>query len=163
MPTKILHIVRHGKALQDYRFIHDYDRPLIEKGIVNNEAVAKRLHAQYATPDLIISSHAARALQTAHIFARVMGYPHDRIQVNEKLYLEGEETIRDLIECLPNEVESVMIVGHNPDLTYLAHIFARQMIDSIPTSGAVTICFETDKWNEIGEAKTNTGWIFENR
>ena len=163
MQTKTLHIVRHGKALQDYRFIRDDDRPLIEKGIANNEEAAKKLRAKYAAPDLIISSYAARALHTAHIFARVMGYPHDRVQVNEKLYMDGEEAMSNIIKNLPNEVNSVMMVGHNPDVTYLANIYAGQRIDPIPTSGVVTICFETGTWSEIGEAKTNTCCIFETR
>ena len=150
---KILHIVRHGKALQDYRYIHDYDRPLIEKGIVNNMAMAKQLLAQYPAPDLIISSHAARTLHTAHIFAQVMGYPHARVQVNERLYLCGEDEASGIIECLPDEIESVMLVGHNPGLTYLAYTYARRGIDSIPTSGVVTIRFKTNRWSEIG--KTN--------
>jgi len=159
MPIKILHIVRHGKALQDYRYLRDFDRPLIEKGIVNNEAAAKQLHVQYDTPDLIISSHAARALHTAHIFARVMGYPHDRVQVNENLYMVGENAIHDIIKSLPDEIESVMIVGHNPDVTLLANTYAGRMIGHISTSGVVTICFETDKWNQTGKAKTKCNII----
>ena len=154
MQNKILHIVRHGKALQDYRYLHDFDRPLIEKGIVNNEAAARQLHAQYATPDLIISSHAARALHTAHIFARVMSYPHSRVQVNESLYAEGENAACNILKSLPDEVESVMIVGHNPDVTFLANTYAGKMISHISTSGVVTICFETDKWRQIGKVKT---------
>jgi len=142
---KTLHIVRHGKALQSYFSIQDYDRPLIEKGIVNSEAAAKRLHAQYPTPDLIISSHAARALHTAHIFARVMGYPHHRVQVNENLYLDGENEVYSIMKNLPDNVENVMIVGHNPDLTYVAHKYARnQFTDSIPTSGVVTVRLISD-------------------
>jgi len=153
MQTKILHIVRHGKALQDYSYLRDFDRPLIEKGIVNAEAAARQLHAQYATPDLIMSSHAARALHTAHIFARVMGYPHDRVQVNESLYMEGENAIHDVIKSLPDEIESAMIVGHNPDVTFLANTYAGGMISHISTSGVVTIRFETDKWRQIGKVK----------
>ena len=161
MPVKTLYIVRHGKALQDYRLIHDYDRPLIEKGIVNNISVAKQLHAQYATPGLIISSHAARALHTAHIFARVTGYPHERVQVNENLYLDGEREAYSILESLPDELESVMIVGHNPDVTYIANTYATN-IHSIPTSGVVTIRFEADQWIEIDKSKAKCTVIFSN-
>lgn len=143
---KTLHIVRHGKALQDYFSINDEDRPLIEKGIVNSEAAARRLQAQYATPDLIVSSHAARALHTAHIFARVMGYPSQRVQVNEKLYSDGENEVYAILKNLPDKIESVMIVGHNPDLTYVAHFYDKNQISgSIPTSGVVTIHFDADE------------------
>ena len=161
MREKTLHIVRHGKALQDYRSIHDYDRPLIERGIVNNTTIAKQLRVEHVTPGLIVSSHAARALHTAHIFARVTGYPHERVQVSEKLYLDGEREAYSILESLPDELESVMIVGHNPDVTYIASAYARN-IHSIPTSGVVTIRFEADQWIEIDKSKAKCTVIFSN-
>ena len=149
MQKKILHIVRHGKALQEYYDIGDYDRPLIEKGIVKSEAAANQLLEKHDAPDLIISSHAARALHTAHIFARVMNYPHAKVQVNENLYLEGEDVMLGILKNLPDEVESVMMVGHNPDMTYLASICAKKHVAALPTSGVATIVFGTDKWSKI--------------
>ena len=148
---KTLHIVRHGKALQDYFSIQDHDRPLIEKGITNNISNAKQLHERYATPGLIISSFAARALHTAHIFAKLMNYPHERVQVNEKLYLGGENEIFSILESLPDELENVMIVGHNPDLTSVAITYGC-ITASIPTSGVVTIRFKAERWSEISKS-----------
>jgi len=153
--SKILHIVRHGKALQDYQYINDYDRPLVEKGIVNNVTMAKQLFAKYPAPDLIISSHAARALHTAHIFAQTMGYSHDQVQVNTRLYLDGEREAICILENLSDEIENVMIVGHNPDVSYIANTYAGRCIDPIPTSGVVTIRFKTNRWNEIGKANAD--------
>ena len=160
MQSKILHIVRHGKALQDYMYIQDDDRPLIEKGILNCITIAGQLRAKYSVPGLIISSHAARALHTAHIFARVMGYPHERVQVNEKLYSDGENVTYSILKNLPDELDSVMIVGHNPDVTFIANQLAK-CCHSLPTSGVVTICFNTDRWSEIGRAKVKSSYLFE--
>jgi len=151
---KILHIVRHGKALQDYHSLQDYDRPLIEKGIINNISIAKQLHEQFVTPGLIISSFAARALHTAHIFAKVMNYSHERVQVNEKLYMGGENEIYSILEILPDELESVMIVGHNPDVTFVANTYGCNTV-SIPTSGVVSIRFKADRWSETGKSKVS--------
>ena len=150
--AKILHIVRHGKALQEFLYINDDDRPLIEKGILNNILVAKKLLAQYPAPDLIISSYAARALHTAHIFAREMAYPHEKVQAFEELYLHGDKEACYILENLSDDINSVMVVGHNPDVTYLANRFDAR-INEIRTSGVVTICFETDRWNKIYESK----------
>ena len=149
---KTLHIVRHGKALQSDGYIKDEDRPLIAKGIANNILVAKKLLARFTVPDLIISSFAARALQTAHIFAREMGYPHENVKVSEKLYFQGDSETYDILAKLPDTVKSVMIVGHNPDLTYVAYRLGAGVND-ISTSGVVTICFETDAWSNIENTK----------
>ena len=149
---KTLHIVRHGKALQDYFNLQDHDRTLIEKGIVNSISFAHQLRQQYAAPGLMISSFAARALHTAHIFAKAMNYPHERVQVNEKLYMGGENVIYNILESLPDELESVMIVGHNPDVTFVANTYGCNTV-SIPTSGVVTIRFKADRWSEISKSK----------
>ena len=160
MSTKILHIVRHGKALQDCYAVRDDDRPLIEKGILKSISIAKQLRAQYPAPELIISSHATRALHTAHIFARTTGYPHERVQVNEKLYLHGENETYHILKNLPNELDSVMIVGHNPDVTFLANQLAGCFVNPLPTSGVVTICFETDQWSETDRVKAKCACIY---
>jgi len=162
MKHKVIHIVRHGKALQDYQYIQDVDRPLIEKGILNNLSIARQLHAQYPAPALIISSHAARALHTAHIFAAAMGYPHSRVQVNENLYSDGENETYSILKTLPDEVDSVMIVGHNPDLSSVAYRLA-DCYHSMPTSGVVSVRFETGLWSEFGKAKATSRHFFEKR
>jgi phosphohistidine phosphatase len=148
---KTLHIVRHGKALQDYLSIGDDDRPLIEKGILNSISVAGQLRAQHATPGLIVSSFAARALHTAHIFAKTTGYPHERVQVTEKLYMKGEDEYFRILESLPDELNSVMLVGHNPDVTFVANRYGCS-IDYIPTSVVVTIHFKTERWSNFGRS-----------
>jgi len=160
MQSKILHIVRHGKALQDYHCIQDVDRPLIENGILNNITIARQLHAQYPAPGLIISSYAARALHTAHIFAGVMGYPHAQVQVNENLYMSGENETYNILKRLSDDLDSVMIVGHNPDLTSVAYRLA-DCYHSIPTSGVVSVCFETSRWNEFDKAKVKSCCFFD--
>jgi len=160
MQTKILHIVRHGKASQDYFHVYDYDRPLVEKGILNNITVAKQLLSQFEKPGLIISSHAARALHTAHIFAQVMRYPHARVQVNERLYMNGENEVFSILKSLPDELESVMLVGHNPDVTFVANAYGCR-IESIPTSGVATIRFKTEQWSEISKSNVIQSLTFE--
>jgi len=163
MHAKILHIVRHGKALQDYHHaIRDDDRPLIEKGILNSISIAKQLYERYSVPGLIVSSHAARALHTAHIFARIMSYPHERVQVNERLYSDGETETYNILNNLPDELDSVMIVGHNPDVTFIANQLAGSYVNPLPTSGAVTICFDTDRWSETGKGKAKYACIYHN-
>ena len=156
--NKILHIVRHGKALQDYRSIADIDRPLVEKGILNNITAANRLKNKYSAPDVIISSPAARALHTAHIFARVWGYPSEKVSVNDALYMLGEDAALDILYELPDNISSVMIVAHNPDMTFLAEIFTKT--NSLPTSGIVSVRFDTAHWWAICGAVVSAETIF---
>ena len=154
---KTLHIVRHGKALRDPE-IQDDDRPLTVKGILNNISVAKKLLEQYPAPELIISSYATRALHTAHIIARETGYPHEKVQANEELYLYGNKESASILENMPDDINSLMIVGHNPDMTYVANWYAAR-IDEIPTSSVVTVTFEVNKWSEIDKSNAKSTFL----
>ena len=148
---KILHIVRHGKALQDYNSISDIDRPLVEKGIVKSIMMAKRVKDTYPIPDLIISSPAARALHTAHIFARIFGYSSANVLVEDALYMNGEDIILNFLEGLSDEIGSVALVAHNPDLSYLSGLFLPS-VTCLPTSGVVSLRLETEHWSTIRNA-----------
>ena len=158
MQGKTVHIVRHGKAVQDAYHIEDFDRPLTERGILNSILVSKKFISQYAVPDLIVTSHAARAMHTAYIFARELSYPSDCVLVDENLYFGGYKVIYSSLEDLPEDIGSVMIVGHNPDLTTLANRLGAQ-IDEISTSGVVTVCFDTDSWSKIDSAGTSCSFL----
>jgi phosphohistidine phosphatase len=142
MKRKIVHLVRHGKAASDYvSHVNDADRTLTEKGIINSIASAEKFISQYPTPELLISSHAARALHTAHIFARATGYPHEKVQVNSELYANGEKEIYSILAHLPDDIERVMIVGHNPDLTLVVNRLSAP-IDDMRPSEVVTIFYQ---------------------
>ena len=93
---------------RDKKVISDY---LLEKGI---------------TPDLMISSSATRAFETARILAEQLGYPEENIKVEGKLYHGSVNTYLEVLYEQPDDVGSIMIFGHNPGFTN----FANEMVDS---------------------------------
>jgi phosphohistidine phosphatase len=149
---KTLHIVRHGKSSWDLTGVSDFDRPLIEKGILNSYTMAQRLNDKFGKADLIISSPANRALHTAIIFARVLNLNFDKIQIIESLYECETSTIIDIIEGNSSDINNLVIVGHNPIFTNFANLYLPDYIDNIPTSGVVNLSFNTKKWNIINIA-----------
>ena len=150
MKKRVLHIVRHGKASWKYDNILDYDRPLKNKGIKGAYEVAEKLRA-FVKPQLIISSPANRALHTATIFCRVLEYPLNELRLNEILYGSHEEVVFNLLVRTDPSVEALMIVGHNPTFTELANRFVVDEIENIPTSGCVSITFESENWKDISK------------
>jgi phosphohistidine phosphatase len=55
----------------------------------------------------------------------------------------------DLIYSTNNDVDSLMIFGHNPTITHLANLFLNPGIENMPTSCVVCLSFETDKWEQL--------------
>jgi phosphohistidine phosphatase len=146
---KTLYLVRHAKSSWDDISIQDYERPLLNKGINRTLRVARFLISKKIIPDLIVSSHAVRAFETASLLAEKLGYPKHEILIDDQLYFSGPEAIHSVVFGLPDDKKDVMLVGHNPDMTKLANEFLHDKIDYLPTTGVVSVSFETEKWEEV--------------
>ena len=158
---KTLYLVRHAKSALNDLTIEDYERPLLPKGIKRAQKVAKHLLNEGVKPHLIVSSHAVRAVETAKIFADILGYDPDKMLIDENLYFSGETAMENILYGLDSKIEQVMLVGHNPDMTRFANVFLPddQKIDYLPTSGVVCVAFQTEKWREIMPAKRNIPFV----
>lgn len=146
---KTIYIVRHAKSSWDDLSLSDHDRPLLPVGVKRTQRVAKFLKSKNVRPGLLLSSSAVRALATARIIAGGIGYPPDKIKVEPRLYEASADTILAELCALPDEVESVMIFGHNPTLTVFVNLYLKRSIDNLPTSGVVAVGFKADKWENI--------------
>lgn len=146
---KTIFIVRHAKSSWDDPTLSDHERPLSKVGIRKTKIIVEYLKKNEIKPELFKSSSANRALSTAELIAKGLGYPLDKIEVEESLYHASSETIFDELYMLPNSVNSVMIFGHNPTFTSFVNKFLTPQIDNIPTTGLVSVSFETDEWEKI--------------
>jgi phosphohistidine phosphatase len=155
MKQKILQITRHAKSNWDYDHIADIDRPLKQKGIVRAYQVSHKIKKENIIPDLMISSPATRALHTAVIFARVLGVPLSKLSVNQLLYDTSAAQIMELIAHTSDEVQTLMIFGHNPDFTQLVNQFARTRFANLTTGTSVSFVFKTDSWSSISKDRVD--------
>ncbi len=116
-----LFLIRHGIASQRLggAVMNDSQRPLTEEGVAETRLVASAIRKLGIKPDLILASPLVRAQQTAEIFADVIGIPHS-LQTCEALSPGG--TASDLYKALKGHkaLESVFLVGHEPDMGRLA-------------------------------------------
>ncbi len=148
---KRLFIVRHAKSSWDNLDLRDFDRPLNERGLKDAPAMGTHLRNKGIRPDLMISSPAVRALATCRAIAKTLGYPEETIKVEKKLYHASDDQIMNALkESVKNSDASiVVIVGHNPGLTYFSNRLLDDSIDNIPTCGVVTGNLSIDSWQEL--------------
>lgn len=156
---KTILLMRHADACWSDHQIKDYERPLLKPGADRTREVTDFLAKRKIKPDIIVSSHAKRALETAEIVAKGLDYPHHEILIDTKLYNERLEAISDVILSLPDDKNSAIIIGHNPYITQFANEYLKNKIDYLPTSGVVAISFNTDKWNEVFTSKREVVFI----
>lgn len=146
---KTLYIVRHAKSSWDSPDLDDLKRPIIENGIRKTKKVIDYLISENVKVDLIVSSHALRAIETACLLAYALNYLKSDILINNNIYNNDEEGMLNEVYALPNDKDSIMIIGHNPTFTQFANFFLDKKIDFLPTSAVISISFETDKWEKI--------------
>jgi phosphohistidine phosphatase len=149
---KLLLLVRHAKSSWKDPGLTDRDRPLNRRGIKDAPRMGKRLAEDYPAPDLVLSSPAVRALETAKAIANAIAYPVSHIRVEERLYGAGPDAFMRVIRELDDDADRVSVVGHNPTLTEVAAVLSRHPFGNVPTCGVVALTFETDAWDEVGRA-----------
>lgn len=149
---KTLFLVRHAKSSKDDPTLLDRDRPLADRG--RNEALkmGKRLAKRELKPDLLLSSPALRALTTAKLMADELGCERKYIAVDDRLYASSAQGLLAVIRALDDKLDRVMLFGHNPEFTELAHGLSSEIVD-MPTCAVAEFRFDTKKWSELGMAK----------
>jgi len=147
MDTKTVYLLRHAKADWDLAAAKDIDRNILPEGINRTKQIAQYLKENNVKIDMVISSPAARAIQTANIIIEELNLPE--IIIENRLYpCEGDGIFNTLIEQNDN-INNILIVGHNPGITYFAREYMYSDIDNIPTSGAVSCKYFTKSWSEF--------------
>ncbi|HEV8313767.1 MAG TPA: histidine phosphatase family protein [Burkholderiaceae bacterium] len=147
---KTLSLVRHAKSSRDDATLPDRERPLDDRGRRDAPKMGKRLAKRDVKPDLIVSSPALRALTTAQLIADEIGYAHKRIVIDDRLYASSPSALLAVVRALDRKLEHVMLFGHNPEFTELAHRLSSDITD-MPTCAVAEFRFDTTAWSDIGE------------
>ncbi|BDD04198.1 SixA phosphatase family protein [Aureibacter tunicatorum] len=146
--TKKLILMRHGKSSWKNDYLEDYERPLNKRGKADVPYMASVFKTLGLQPDLIISSNAVRAFDTAKEMASSVGFDSDNINVVRSLYLADIYQILSVIQCLPEKCQNVVIVGHNPGLTEFVNHLSNESLDNVPTSGIFVAEIDGD-WENV--------------
>ena len=149
---KTLFLIRHAKSSWDNTALPDKDRPLDDRGKHDAPKMGKRLAKRDVKPDMILSSSAMRALTTAEIIAKKLHYKLKDIVLDDRLYASEADDLLNVIHKLGDKLERVMLFGHNPELTELAHRLSSE-ITHMPTCAVAEFTFATKSWSDIGKAK----------
>ena len=152
---KTIYLVRHAKSSWRDFGIEDKNRPLNKRGENDAPLMGKYLKKINIKPSIIISSPAKRALTTAKIIATEIDYEKKKIIIDETLYLATSEELFAFVSKFNNDLNSVMIVGHNPGITEFLIQLCNENIENMPTCSVACIEFPTDNWNNINNQNGN--------
>jgi phosphohistidine phosphatase len=147
---KTLLLLRHAKSSWKQPELNDHDRPLNKRGKREAPKVGQYIKNNDLLPDLILCSTARRARDTAQTVADESGYDGDIEQLAD-LYLSDTTCCLDVLRRLPDEVNRVLIVGHNPDLEALLTLLT-DVSEHMSTAALAQIDLPITCWAELNEA-----------
>jgi len=146
---KTLLIMRHAKSSWKDTHLKDRERPLNKRGKRNAPQMGELLLEKDLVPQIILSSSALRARQTAEAVVEKTGYP-GKVDYQDSLYMaEAEEYIKKL-RRLPDDVERVLVIGHNPGLESLLPLLAHR-VESLPTAAIAFLSLPIQRWKELNK------------
>lgn len=153
-------VMRHAKAEQSATT--DFDRQLTDRGTADATDAGSWLTDRGYVPDHALVSAAVRTQQTWDALVDGGGWDVDP-DIDEALYDAGPESALDLIRALPDHLNSVIVVGHNPAMGSLAQLLddgegdedaGNEMATGFPTSAVAVFSFDGD-WRELAEASAS--------
>jgi phosphohistidine phosphatase len=148
--------MRHAKAEQAGPT--DFERPLAARGHRDAEEAGAWLSAQGASPAHALVSAALRTQQTWAALAAGAGWSLDA-DFDRGLYAAGPETALDLVRLVPDDVASLVVIGHNPTIGTLAQVLddgtgdagvATQMAGDFPTCAVAVFSYD-GRWADLAE------------
>ncbi len=146
---KTILLMRHAKSSWKDKNLKDQKRPLTKRGKRNAPQMGELIKEKELIPQVILSSPAERAKQTAELFKKGSGYQGE-IQYIDSLYMaEADEFVHELRK-LPDDLERVMVIGHNPGLESLLPLWTKQ-IEALPTAAIAYLVVPINKWKELGK------------
>jgi phosphohistidine phosphatase len=158
--VKSLLLLRHAKSSWDNPAAADFDRPLASRGKKSATVMGQYLIGAVGAPEVVLCSTAARARETWRRIAALAAAPIEA-RFLEELYMAAPERLLAILGRLPDEVDCVLVIGHNPGLEQLARLLCQdgdaeslaRMTEKFPTAALAEIRLDIPRWWDIAPGR----------
>jgi phosphohistidine phosphatase len=148
--VKRLTLLRHAKSSWADTNLSDSERPLSNRGRRDAPEIGVRLGRRGLKPDLILSSPAVRARQTAELVAEALAHGSRDIRYEPAIYLASPGELLSVLASVNDGIGELILIGHNPGMTALANMLLSDLsLGNLPTAGAVAIDCDLISWRHI--------------
>jgi len=154
---KTLLLLRHAKSSKKDPGLRDFDRSLNERGVTDAKLIGKFIRQQKIQPDLIISSPAERARQTADLVLEAAGL-NVELRCDERIYEASARRLFEVVSQIEDARNSVMLVGHNPGFDELFESMTGEA-RHLPTAALACIESASEKWSTVGAEPGSLKWF----
>ena len=145
-----LYLMRHAQSTERQSSQQDAERNLSTTGMKEAASIGHFLKKNNYNLDLILSSAAKRAESTSVIIHGILNLRNE-IKIHEEIYQASVRNLLEITNSLDEEYKNILLVGHNPYLSYFAEFLTKAEIGNMEPAGLVSIRFEIDRWSEVSE------------
>lgn len=153
---RLIYLFRHAKSSWDNPDLEDSDRPLAPRGRRAVETIRDYMAFAEVRPELVLCSIALRTRATLKGIRLAIGEVVP-VSCDRGLYHADSRALMDRLRGLPDDLASVMMVGHNPALQSLAIALSgrgdddamARMHSKFPTGGLATLAFRGENWSAL--------------
>ena len=143
-----LFLVRHAQPHHDQPYNSDKARELKPEGVLQAEGLGKFLNESNYSIDLIIASDSVRTITTATLIAQTINYPSNQIKLVEKIYSGGLQDLLTILNEIPDAVQHLLLVGHNPTISELNNYLTGLSTSSMSTC-EMNLIRMNNRWDEL--------------
>lgn len=149
-------LLRHAKAERPEPGARDFDRPLAPAGRQPATRIGAYMASHALVPDLAICSPARRAKETWELAVPAFT-KQPRTKLDPRVYELDAAGLLDLVRSASGDVQSLLLVGHNPSLEDLAELLIaagdlagrERLAEKFPTGALAVIDFPFDTWAKL--------------
>ena len=153
---KRLFLLRHAKSSWDDPGLDDHERPLAPRGRRAVQVLGEHLRENDIRPVQVLCSSSRRTRETLEGVA-----PGGETLIEAELYNADARQLVERLRRVPEDVDSVMVIGHNPTLQIIAlrltdaggsngdGAHRAQISQKFPTAALATLSFDC-AWSELG-------------
>jgi phosphohistidine phosphatase len=154
--TRHLFVLRHAKSSWDDPGLDDHERPLAPRGRRAVKVLAEHFDTHGVDPALILCSSSRRTRETLE----GVGLGGEAV-IEDELYGASPALLLERLRRIPDDVDSAMVIGHNPALQVLVLRLAGagggelngsqlpEVQRKFPTGACATLAFD-GVWSGLG-------------
>ena len=154
---KNLFLLRHAKSSWDNTALADFDRPLSKRGISNAILLSEHIQKHNITFDLVLSSPSERTQSTLDLVLSSLDH-FPTTTLKESMYHASPFSLTQLIKEQDDEINNLLIIGHNPGLHILTETLTNESIVKFPTCAFAKIT-NFNHWKDIDAGILTLEWL----
>ena len=152
---KTLFVVRHALAKPTESGKLDIDRELASEGLQQAARLGVYMYKHNMDISTIVCSNAVRAVQTAELISDQINFDFSKIVIDPELYEASVRIIGNKVCEFTNDRNEVIIVGHNPVLSYFVEYLTGHHFEGMEPGSLVKISCGVDDWSLVSNENSS--------